>query len=165
MKYQMDIPYPKVRVMKKNPYLGKLLLHSYAGDVSEDTAIHQYLYQSLLMQDENLEIAEILEKISETEMHHLYILGKLIQCLGVYPVYVDPVVSKNCFWTSKYVDYNTNILEMLESDIEAEQKAIQTYQELIHVIDDKYVVEILKRIVLDERLHLEIFEKLKKSLD
>lgn len=34
------------------------------------------------------------------------------------------------------------------------------YQSLIHVIEDQQVKEALRRIVVDEKIHLEIFEKL-----
>lgn len=165
MKCQIDLPYPKIQVKEKNAGLAKLLMHSYAGDVSEETAIHQYLFQSLLILDEEKEIAHILKEISKTEMHHLYILGELIKKLGVYPVFLDPIVDSYAFWTSKNVSYNTNLYEMLSSNMEAEKRAIAIYNELIHVIDDDFVKEILKRIVLDERLHLEIFEKLRDTLD
>ena len=53
---------------------------------------------------------------------------------------------------------------MLILNMEAEQKAILQYNSLIHVIEEEDVKTILKRIVLDERLHLEIFEKLLCSL-
>lgn len=165
MKCQLDIPYPKIQVREKNTQVAKLLLHSYAGDVSEETAIHQYLFQSFLAQDKNPEIAHILAEISKTEMYHLRTLGLLIKELGVYPVFFDPIIDSYSFWCSNYVSYNTDLCEMLSQDIEAEKRAIQNYNELIHVIDDEYVCEILKRIVLDERLHLEIFEKLRDTLE
>lgn len=164
MKCNIDLAYPKVRVMKKDSSVAKLLMHSYAGNVSEDTAIHQYLYQSMVLKDEYREISEILSCISKTEMHHLRILGLLIKELGVYPVYLDPVVDNYEFWTSKYVCYENSIEKMLLADIEMEKKAILEYNSLIHVINDEYVKEILKRIVLDERLHIEILEKLLSTI-
>lgn len=164
MKCNVDIPYPKIRVQKKDVHIAKLLMHSYAGEISEETAIHQYLYQSFLLQDQKEEIAHILEEISKTEMYHLKILGLLIKKLGVYPVFLDPIVGHYEFWNSENVVYENSLSSMLQANIEAETHAIQTYRELIYVIDDPYIKEILKRIILDERLHLEIFETLLKSV-
>lgn len=160
MKCKLDIPYPKIQVEKRNMETAKLLMHSFAGEVSEETAIHQYLYQSFLLETKNSDVAKILEEISKTEMYHLKILGLLIKKLGVYPVFLDPTMGSYDFWSSKDVSYASSLPLMLEKDIEAETKAIQTYRELIYVIDDVYVKEILKRIVLDEQLHLEIFQSL-----
>ncbi len=163
MKCTLDIPYPKIKVQKRSSLYAKLLMHSYAGDVSEDTAIHQYLYQSFLLEEQNEEIAHILEEIGKTEMHHLKILGLLIKKLGVYPVYLDPTLGNYDYWNASYVCYEHNITLMLEANIESERKAIYAYQRLIQVIDDKNIQAILKRIVLDEQLHLEIFENLLKT--
>ena len=165
MKCNLDIPYPKIKVQKKDSGIAKMLMHSYAGDVSEDTAIHQYIFQSFLLQDVNNEISNILEEIGKVEMHHLRILGLLIKELGVYPLYLDPIVDRYEFWNGNYVCYDTDLFHMLKADIESEKKAILEYNSLIHVIDDRYIKEILKRIVLDERLHLEILEKLLLSID
>ena len=164
MKCKVDIPYPKIMIKKKNPQMARMIMHSYAGDVSEDTAIHQYMFQSIVLQKETKEVAEILEQIAIVEMRHLQILGELIRELGVYPIYLDPIVDQHEFWSAKYVNYEVNLKEMLILNMEAEQKAILQYNSLIHVIDEEDVKTILKRIVLDERLHLEIFEKLLQSL-
>lgn len=163
MKCTLDIPYPKIKVQKRNSLYAKLLMHSYVGDVSEDTAIHQYLYQSFLLEDQNEEIAHILEEIGKVEMRHLKILGLLIKELGVYPVYLDPTLGNYDYWNASYVCYECNLSSLLEADIESEKKAIYDYQRLIQVIDDKNIQAILKRIVLDEQLHMEIFKNLLKS--
>jgi len=164
MKCNVDIPYPEIPTLRKNPEVARMLMHAYAGEVSEDTAIHQYLFQSVILESENPEIAKILKNISRVEMHHLDILAHLIKELGVYPIYLDPVTDPHAFWNAKYVCYDTELYYLLKQDIESEKQAILGYNSLIHVIDDEIVKGILKRIVLDERLHLEIFEKLLQSL-
>ena len=55
MKCMIDLPYPTIQVQKKDTYIAKLLMHSYAGEISEETAIHQYLYQSFLLQEQRSE--------------------------------------------------------------------------------------------------------------
>lgn len=160
MKCQSEYLYPKLDSIVRNPQSARLIMHSYAGDVSEDTAIHQYLFQSVILKEKDEEVSDILEQIAEVEMHHFQYLAELIQQLGVYPVFVDPIVDKNEFWTSRYVCYDVEVEDILEMDMEAEKKAIMQYQSLIHVIEDQQVKEALRRIVVDEKIHLEIFEKL-----
>lgn len=160
MKCTLDIPYPSVRVSEKNPDLGRRLSHSFAGDVSEETAIHQYLFQSFLLQDSNAEISQVLESIGKVEMYHLKLLGLLMKKLGVYPVFYDFSIGNHEYWSSKYVSYDTNLEDMLKANIMAEKHAIFQYDAFISSTNDIYVQALIKRIVLDERLHLEIFEKL-----
>ena len=164
MKYQVDVPYPKISNLKKNPQIARMIMHSYASNVSEDTAVHQYMYQSVLLREAAPEVSEILKQIGIVEMKHLEILARLIQALGVYPIYLDPVVDQHEFWSGKYVSYETELRPMLEEDLEAERKAIEQYNTLIHVISDETVQMVLKRIVLDERMHLEIFTKLLETI-
>ncbi len=160
MECKVNLPYPVIGNIKKDVTFAKLLMHSYAGDISEETAIHQYSYQSFLLFDNNLELSKIFSRIAIVEMEHLKILGHLIKKLGVYPVFLDPVVDCYEFFTTKYVSYSTNVKDMLLDNIKAEKKAISNYNSLIQVTDNESIKKILGRIVLDERLHLQIFEKL-----
>ena len=100
MIFESKIPYPKIEVETKNYSYANLLRKAYASETSEDTAIHLYLYQSLILQEKYKDISNILKKISVVEMKHLEILGKLVLLLGVKPVYSSPY--KNGL--SKYFD-------------------------------------------------------------
>ena len=161
MIYQSKIPYPKVEVETKNYMYANLIRKSYAGEVSEDTAIHLYFYQSLILKDKYPEVSKILERISVVEMKHLEILGRVIHLLGVKPIYSSPYnnnISK--YFNASYVKYNDKLKEILLIDIEAETQAIYYYNYLIKVIDDKYIKNIIKRILVDEQIHLDIFKKI-----
>jgi len=48
-------------------------------------------------------------------------------------------------------------------NIETETQAIYYYNYLIKVIEDKYIVNIIKRIIVDEQIHLQIFNNLYKE--
>ena len=124
MKYRVELPYPSVAEIQRNPEIAKLIMHAYAGEVSEDTAIRN---------------------------------------LGVYPIYLDPNFHTYNYFTSRYVSYEVDFKCLLKADIEAEQNAILNYESLIAVISDEAVCNVLRRIILDETLHLEIFEKLYAS--
>lgn len=151
--YKSNLPYPDIKVEKENIEYAKLLMYPYASMVSEDTATHLYMYQSFIL-DNN--IGKILENIAIVEMHHLEMLAKTINLLGLKPEYK----SNDIPWTSNYVNYNSNLKDILKINIEAETLAIKNYQNLIKVINDKYIKKMLERIIVDEEIHLKIFNDL-----
>lgn len=151
--YKSNLPYPDIKVEKENIEYAKLLMYPYASMISEDTATHLYMYQSFILDDN---IGKILENIAIVEMHHLEMLAKTINLLGLKPEYK----SNDIPWTSNYVNYNTNLKDILKINIEAETLAIKNYQNLIKVINDKYIKKMLERIIVDEEIHLKIFNDL-----
>ena len=151
--YKSNLPYPDIKVEKENIEYAKLLMYPYASMVSEDTATHLYMYQSFILDDN---IGKILENIAIVEMNHLEMLAKTINLLGLKPEYK----SNDIPWTSNYVNYNTNLKDILKINIEAETLAIKNYQNLIKVINDKYIKKMLERIIVDEEIHLKIFNDL-----
>lgn len=154
MEFQANIPYPEVKVEGKNIEFAKMLANAYCGIISEDTAIHLYMYQSFNLNDN---ISQILKKIAIVEMHHLELLAKTIKLLGLDPEY--KVYEPSKYFSGEYVNYSLN--NIFDINIKSEQMAIENYEKLIKVIDDKYIKELLKRIILDEKIHIEIFKKLK----
>ncbi len=158
MLYNANIPYPKIKVERKDIEIAKDLLNSYAGRVSEDTAIHNYVFQ-MMMQDQP-ELKKILEGISIVEMHHLEILGKLIYALGLTPLFANVEDNHTTWFSGQYVNYEKNWQQILSDNIFQEELAIKNYEKIISKTNDINVKHILKRIVLDERVHIEIFTKL-----
>ncbi len=51
MEFQSKKLYPIPRVQTKNSEYTKLLLQDYAGETSEDSAIHLYTFQSLILEN------------------------------------------------------------------------------------------------------------------
>lgn len=163
MECKVDKPYPEIRVEKENKYYAKVLMEDYSGLVSEMTAINQYVYQSLDKFNVDKEFYDTLENISVVEMLHLETLGKLIKLLGLNPVYKSNYNDYITYWSSSFVDYSTNIIDMIRADIRSEKDAINNYTYHISIIDDKYIKEILSRIIEDERKHIECFNTLLKK--
>ena len=166
MKVNLDIPYPEIRVEEKNSYYADILSQDYAGRVSETTASLLYSYQHFDKFNENKEFSDTIEQISIVEMKHLEILGKIIRLLGRNPVYKTCEATRGecIMWESSYINYDSDLKEMLRIDMESEKAAIKNYDEQKNIIDDKYIKEILSRIILDEKRHLEIFKSLYESL-
>lgn len=160
MIYKSNKPYPILKVERRNTYFAKLLLEDYAGKVSEESAIHLYLYQSLITDNNLKEYKEIMKKIAEVEMHHLFLLGEIIKLLGLKPIFGSFDCNNFRNWNSSYVNYSTNLKEMIIEDIKSEKEAIMSYQKHFLIIKDKYVREMIKRIIEDEEIHLNIFYSL-----
>lgn len=158
MKYHVDKPYPTPKVVEKNEEYANILLHSYAGSVSELTAIHQYLYQSFLLENH---YHSVLEQISIVEMHHLELLAETIKLLGKDPKYeATSSCSGTIPWTTTNVPYPSEFVEMITLDLHSEKMAIRNYQMACLHILDPYIQVLLERIIEDEKLHIQIFEQL-----
>ncbi len=151
--------YPEIRVKEPNHYYSNLLKDDFAGPNSEFTAISQYLYHHFITKNMNREISEMLEGISLTEMHHLEILADLIKLLGGDPVYRGDEKS-NDFWSGDVVYYGCVVYDMLLADLRGEYTAIKNYRNHITCINDPYVKEILERIILDEKVHVQLFKNM-----
>lgn len=170
---QSDVPFPPIKVERKNLEYATLLLDAFASSAdSEIQAITQYIYHSKTIN--NKTISNALMCISLIEMRHLDTISELIVMLGGKPFYEN---SNKNFWMTgniAYVDKNIiyekannngednkgNIRAKLEVDIDGEQNAINGYNRLLKSINDKYIEKIILKIISDEQVHINIFENL-----
>lgn len=159
-KYIVNLPYPEPRIERQNVQYANILLKDYSGAVSEFTAINLYVYQHFVSDREYEDYAELIGGVSMAEMKHLELLGETIKLLGIKPVYIDNACPPGKFWTPRYVNFTTFIREMLMEDIQSEQKAIENYKYHITLIQDRYIRELLQRIIVDEELHVKLFKEL-----
>ena len=157
--YSDPSPYPEIKVQGPNLHYAELLMDDYAGIVSEFTAINQYLYHYFFFKDYDKKLGELLENISISEMLHMEILAELIKKLGGKPVIRGSYSTSGNFWVGSYIYYGSNLCEQLRADINAEYKAIVEYQKHIHSIADPYIKAILHRIILDEKVHIHLFNQ------
>ena len=159
MIYQSNSPYPTPRVEETNRKYALILLSNYAGDISEETAIHQYLFQYLMKNNELEEFASAMIQISTVEMEHLRLLGETIKLLGIMPVFGKTEQNKNYKpWCSNNVNYTTDIKTIILQNIKYENEAIKKYKYSYSQIKDVYVRELINRIIEDELIHIEIFK-------
>lgn len=157
--FASDLPYPPVCVNEKNFSYAKAMLDNFGGSNSEMSAVSLYLYNNLITEScEN--IPYIFHKISIVEMHHLEIFGKLARLLGENPRLWSYRGRQRTWWTPAYNHYPTVLKELLINAIRGETAAIQKYTYQIHHIQDLHIVELLKRIILDEEVHVSIFRRL-----
>lgn len=155
-----NIPYPSVPKLYPNKQYANLVFNDFAGDFGELTAIAQYVYQHLDL-DNQKDISKILLKIAMEEMRHLDILGKIIVALGEKPRYINSDGKK---WSSSIINYNTcDFVEMMGRNIYAEQTAIDGYRRLIRYTNNMALRRVYERIILDEQVHKEVFTILQNT--
>ncbi|MGC8825923.1 MAG: ferritin-like domain-containing protein [Anaerolineae bacterium] len=121
------------------------MLHKDMQD--EHAAVIQYLQHAYAFGEG--ELAAELEAIAREEMQHFRWLADIVVRLGGKPSMVRGEV----------VFAGPKIVDMLHADVMAEQKAIDQYLTHMALIDDPEIVEVLRRIVADERAHMGKFEK------
>lgn len=162
----MDLPYPPIQVKERNQAYANLLSIDYCGSVSELSAITQYINNENRMTSERCSLAKTILGIAVAEMIHLQKLGELIFLLGgkidFTAKYRD---GRQKMWTPQYLAIPENIREMLLTDIEDEEDAIEQYNIHIKMIDDNYVNAVLARIIKDEEYHIMILRALLAELD
>ena len=138
-----------------------LFCKTYAGDIKR----FKILKASIDKFNTDNIFSEVLKKIAMVEMKHLELLGETIKLLGLDPKFkfIDKPCFKITYWNSSFINYDTNIKDMLISDIEIEKEAIKNYKYHISIINDKYIKKLLYRIIEDEEKHIECFNYLLNS--
>ncbi len=153
------VPYPPLTVDGPNPQIARLLGVDLASSKSEMTSICQYLYHSWVLPSTADSADSLLKRIAEVEMHHYDMLGQLIVKLGGDPKYVA-VQNRPLPWDARMVSYTRTPASAFRDDLMLEQAAIETYRRQAAAISDPHVVAVIRRILLDEEMHLLIFRRL-----
>ena len=164
---KVDLPYPSVEV-EKDVRTALAVLPAYADVHGELNAILTYTYNGFYFEKYGLEnIKKTISGIAVCEMEHLEILGKLLLNLGLDPKYYYNSLGFNYYDTS-FVCYSKDPQLMLMDEITSEMIAVETYAEIEKKVSSFNVKAVLKRIKMDEELHvltlkeaLKDYEKLK----
>lgn len=160
----MALPYPQIRVAERNAEYAEILCGDYAGDVSELSAITQYINNENRLACEQCALAKTLLGIAMAEMLHLQMLGEMICLLGGNIDFTAKARNgQSRMWTPQYLNLPTNAKEMLGADIRAEKNAINQYRIHSRMINDRYVNAVLARIIQDEEYHIMILRNLLKD--
>ena len=101
------------------------------------------------------EYASVIESIAIAEMFHLKLLGNTITALGAQPIYCQNPPTAYNFYSTKYVTYSRDFINMIEDDILGERHAISQYSRMLIRLKNEQVKKIVSRIIEDEKLHLE----------
>lgn len=156
---QSSLPYPPVIAECKNPMYAQAMLSNMGSGNSEISAISSYFYSSLITAGHD-EISQIFHKISVVEMHHLKIFGEFAYQLGADPRLWASVNRRMVYWSPQYIKYPNELKAVLSEALSSEMKTIEKYTIQSRRIKDLCIVENLKRIILDEEIHVDIFKTL-----
>lgn len=159
IRYASDKPYPKIKVERQNLSYARAMLDNMGGRNSEMNAVSLYIYNSLIAENEPT-LSEPFQKISIVEMHHLKMFGQLAYSLGENPRLWSVQGNGKVYWSPGYNHYPTQLKPLLLNAIQHEQEAIQQYEKQTRWIYDECICAILKRIILDEEIHLKIYKNL-----
>ncbi len=157
---EYDAPYPEIRVERKNPHYARMLSLAYAGQDSELTTILAYIYGAKVCAGKTAgSLSDMLAYIANVEMRHLDMLGELIILLGGDPRFCSGPAGRMGINTAM-LNYQTDTSLILKNAIASEEGAVRLYNDLIRAIDDRYIREVLKRIIKDEEHHIKLFREM-----
>lgn len=133
----------------------QLLMPFLAASSSEMTTVHQYLYQSWIIEERYRNIGRVIQRIADVEERHFATIGKLIALLGGKPECRS--TNPTSYWKGDMVDYSRDIRTILTQNAKSEAFAANAYMEHSKMIRDPYISKMLVRLSLDEKLHHKIF--------
>ncbi|WP_195986056.1 ferritin-like domain-containing protein [Clostridium sp. D33t1_170424_F3] len=155
--FQSPEPYPPIKVEGKNKLYAGLMHGNLVASASEMTAVCQYLYDSWILESQRPDAAKTMHAIAKVEMHHLDIFGNLVRELGGDPTYAVQFRQRKQVWNGGYVSNHKNFFHLMQRNLLAEQDTIAKYLRQASMIQDSNISAILRRIVLDEQVHVQIF--------
>lgn len=157
----LDEPFPTTDGIERDAHALAIISPAYASAKGELNAILQYMYHYFNFDRQDYrEYAKDIEGIAIAEMLHLELLGKTVLALGACPIYCQNPPTAYNFYTTKYVMYSRNLIQMMEDDVLAEKHTIEMYKGMLRRLKNKGVEEIISRILKDEYLHLEKFKEI-----
>lgn len=161
LELRVNNPYPEIVGANDDPITVAVLKNLTGSRGGELTGILQYVYQSVVADTNNENIANILEEISIVEMMHLSMLMHAITDFGGLPKYED---SRGNVYNTQYLNYTPKLKEMLDNNIIAEKKSIEAYKDAINRVKNESLQSLFRRIIEDEEKHIEAFKYLRDSV-
>ena len=160
-------PYPAVRAEAKNPVYARVMLGNIGDQSSEMSSYALYLYnQTITAADQAM--TEAFRVVAEVERRHLELM-----CAAAFQLGADPrlwAVTGNAaqpmrYWSPGLLSYTANNRAMLQNALALERATIAKYERQTQEIRDDGILLLLRRILLDESMHLEVFRGLLADLD
>ncbi len=158
IRFSAPDPYPKLEVARPDVPFAKKLLFAFASDKSEMTATTNYYYRSIVLQNKNPTLSQMMKSLAEVEQKHLEILANLVFLLGYDPKIRTVKNNVPTFWNADCLDYKKDVESILNSAIKEEKNAYKAYIFLSRQTKDQKVNRILYRLSLDEKIHIKILK-------
>lgn len=160
--FESNDPYPEITAELRNQKDIRTLKALTFGRDGELTAILTYIFQHTVLPNDLGTLKEILRQIAIVEMKHYEALSEAVVKLGGTPTLTD---GRGNVWTGRNVSSITNPKRILETNAKGEREAIAAYNRAARETENESLSLLYKRIAEDEKLHLEIFEKLLEVLN
>ncbi|MCL2495647.1 MAG: ferritin-like domain-containing protein [Oscillospiraceae bacterium] len=160
-------PYPPVRVEAKNPAYARIMLGNIGDQNSETSSFALYLYNQVITSNDP-ELSAAFRAVAETERRHLELLSQMAFQLGADPrmwAVTGNAAQPMRWWSPGLLTYTANTRSMLQNALALERATIAKYERQAQEIRDDGVLLLLRRILLDESMHVEVFRSLLDALD
>ena len=140
----------EIKVEEKNKKYAEILKKNYVSRFGDLTSFLLYKYETYKFNEIDHYFSSNMNKFSKDSLTHFGIIGRLISMLGGNP-------NHNGF-SIQEIFYEEDKEKLLEVNIRLTKEKIIMYTNNINEIEDKYINEILKNFIVEERKNLEILE-------
>lgn len=164
-KFADSSPYPPVRVQGISRTYAAEMLSNIGSCNSEMSAISLYIYNNQILKRDFPAFAQCFHKISMVEMQHLDIFSELACLLGADPRLWSYGRNGLGYWSPSCNHYSQKIRDLILNALRGEEDTIRKYKRQMSLIQDCHICDVLRRIILDEEIHVEIFKNMLSWLD
>jgi bacterioferritin len=140
----------EIKVEEKNKKYAEILKKNYVSRFGDLTSFLLYKYETYKFNEIDHYFSSNMNKFSKDSLTHFKIIGRLISMLGGNP-------NHNGF-SIQEIFYEEDKEKLLEVNIRLTKEKIIMYTNNMNEIEDKYINEILKNFIVEERKNLEILE-------
>ena len=151
--------WPKLDKQAPNPQLVRALFSVYGGRDSELTLFNQYLYQAMVLREQNnMFLSELFDSAANDQMQHIRHLGRLICCYGGEPRFISYIGGRGISWSAGNVYYEKNPNRMLDNSILCERQVLKQYKTILNSnILETQPKQLIERIIKDTEHHINLF--------
>ena len=142
----------EIKVEGKNKKNSDIVKDIYCGKFSDLTTFLFFKYSSYLYKNSDSYFSNNMSKISNDSLIHMDIFGRLITMLGGIPNFNE--------YVNDEIYYVLEKDKLIEVSIRLVKEKIIKYTNALNIIKDRYIEEILKDFIIEERRNLEIIELL-----
>jgi bacterioferritin len=165
--YRANFPYPTVKVQTKNPNYARIMLSNVGEQNSEASCAALYLYNQIITAAEP-DITNAFALVRQAEENHLALFCDAAFQLGADPrlwSVTGTLSQPMCYWTPANLAYSANTKAILQNALALERAAISKYERQTQEIKDDAILLLLRHVLVDESLHVEIFRQLLADLE
>ena len=157
----LPLPYPETDDIKKDTNIASLLYEAYAGKIGALNAVSDYIYQSLLYEGDAPAMSELFNCFAMTKMKHFKIIGRTILKLGADPKIKAQIRNTS---TNTKIAPAERLFEHIKKNKELEQLTSSFYKKIIIHTQDKALICILNRLIVDNEHHISVLNEIIENL-